>query len=249
MKSPWFYAPSIPEIGHSFELESDEARHASKAARLKVGDSATVGNGVGLTAPVILEEIHRSRVRVRVESIERAEPRHPEFHLASALPKGDRLATLLSMATQVGFTSFTPLTCERSVALPSQATPDRWSRVVREAGKQSRQAWLPEIKPATTPAVFSDTRPSGAKLLLMDPSGEFISEWLRRASQDPPPSIYVLIGPEGGFTQAEIEHTIQKGAELTAVATGILRIETAAVATLSRLAELSEARPGHSPPT
>jgi 16S rRNA (uracil1498-N3)-methyltransferase len=131
----WFHAVSIPGEGEPVELDPAEGRHATRSRQLENGEEIALSDGAGTAARAILSEGERRRASaVVVERIlHPAPPRR--LHLASALPKGDRLSTLLSMETQLGMTDFTPLAARRSVVQPSAETPGRWQRIAREACK------------------------------------------------------------------------------------------------------------------
>ncbi len=235
MKRPWFYAETIGPPGEILELDPEEARHAGKAARLRPGDQAVISDGQGQTATMEIQESARGRIVGRIEKTTLWPRTRPALHLASALPKGDRLATLLSMATQIGLHSFTPLQCERSVVPAPEAIPDRWPRIVREAAKQSHQAWLPELRASQPLAAYAEHMKGAAQRIQLDPSGV---PWPTRgpeAAGATPEAIALLVGPEGGFTEAETEALQRQGVVTRALHTGILRIETAAVVGLSAL--------------
>jgi len=240
MKLPWFHAEFIGEAGERVEFNPNEARHAGKSARLRVGDEAVLSDGKGRTARAQIDQSEKSRLVCVIESTQNWPRPLPAFHLASALPKGDRLSTLLSMATQVGITTFTPLHCERSIATAPDATPERWLRIIREAAKQSRQPWQPEILAGTTPSDYAAQAMDSVSLIQLDPAGEPASPWLKGAITEPPDAIALLVGPEGGFTPDETDHLRSRGATSLNLATGVLRIETAAVAGLACLALLRE---------
>ena len=248
MKAPWFYAETLGSVGDIVELDPEEARHAGKAARLRSGDRAVISDGRGRAVWLVIEESAKGRVTGRVEKMESWPRLRPALHLASALPKGDRLSTLLSMATQVGIASFTPLQCERSIATAPDATPERWLRIVRESAKQSRQPWHPEILASGTPGAYAAQAMTSATLVQLDPAGEPSSPWLKRALADPPAAIALIVGPEGGFTAGETAELRNQGARSLALTTGLLRIEAAAVAGLACMALLREPEaPDHDP--
>ena len=240
MKLPWFHAEVIGETGERVEFDPNEARHAGKSARLRVGDEAVLSDGKGRTARARIDQSEKSRLLGVIESTQSWPRPLPALHLASALPKGDRLSTLLSMATQVGITSFTPLQCERSIATAPDATPERWLRIVRESAKQSRQPWHPEILARGTPGAYAAQAMTSTSLVQLDPAGEPTSPWLKHALADPPGAIALIVGPEGGFTPGETAGLRKQGARSLALTTGVLRIETAAVAGLACLALLRE---------
>src|SRR3989344_4555511 len=86
----------------------------------------------------------------------------PAVHLACALPKGDRAAVLLDMATQLGMVRFTPLMCARNVVKPGANSRERLRRICLEACKQSRRFYLPEIEAPARPPRPGRGRPPGS---------------------------------------------------------------------------------------
>ncbi len=232
MAARWFHAPSIPPEGEALELDPREGHHATRARHLESGEEIVLSDGAGTTARAILSEGgRRSATAVVVERTLHPEPAR-RLHLASALPKGDRLATLLSMATQLGMTDFTPLAARRSVVQPSEATPDRWLRIAREACKQSRRPWQPVFHPPSSP-VESVKAATESIVALMDSEGEPMASLLG----EKPPHRLLLVGPEGGFDENEIADMASSGARRFALADATLRIETAATAALAVLAQ------------
>ena len=237
MKAPWFYAEALGSLGDVVELDPEEARHAGKAARLRSGDRAVISDGRGRAVWLVIEESAKGRVTGRIEKTETWPRLRPALHLASALPKGDRLSTLLSMATQIGIESFTPLQCERSVVPAPDSVPERWQRIVREAAKQSQQAWWPELRASQSPAHYAEQMRGSARVLQLDPEGERLEP---SAQTEETQALALLVGPEGGFTEKETQALRGLGAHSWALSTGILRIETAAVAGLASLALIRE---------
>jgi 16S rRNA (uracil1498-N3)-methyltransferase len=230
----WFYAETIPPVGETVALDPQEARHATRARHLQAGAEATVCDGAGTTARIVLADVNRRSATGIVQERTAHPPPAHRVHLASALPKGDRLATLLSMATQLGMTDFTPLLARRSVVLPSPETPERWSRILREACKQSRRAWQPTIHPPATPLESLKNASVQSVSLLMDAAGKPARVLLNH----PPGDRLLLVGPEGGFDAEESATLVAAGAQPMALTTATLRIETAAAAALAIL-ELS----------
>ena len=232
VSDPFFYCPSLAEADVNATLTGDEARHASGARRLRPGDRVTLFNGHGLTAGAELVAFGERGMTAdfRVQDRHQQPVPRPGLHLACALPKGDRLGTLLDMATQLGMTSFTPLLCEHSVVKPAAAAIERWRRICLEACKQSRRAWLPQLLPAADPGtVAREAAGHDASAWIAHPEGQTLDAKFFAAGGDR----YFLIGPEGGFTAAEVAAAEAHGARRVALGEGILRIETAALALLA----------------
>ena len=245
MAEPWFYLNPLPHRTAAaggadapdaiVELPKEEARHVAGARRLRAGDALVLCDGAGGLAHGVLLAGTRGEIRVRVLEVEEVARPTPALHLASALPKGDRLTSLLSMATQLGMTSFSPLQCTHSVVRTSASTPERWARIAREACKQSRRAHLPEFRSARAPRqVAQEAAAAGESVLLFDPSGPHLpqrllaEECLRQAC-----ALHLLVGPEGGFSSREIEEIRGLDGLVCRLSDGVLRCETACAAVLA----------------
>ena len=172
MADPWFHVAELPAEGELARLDEDEARHARSVRRLAAGDGVVLFDGRGRRAAAVLCEVGRKGVSARVDAIAEQPRPQPALHLVSAMPKGDRLAQMLSIGTQLGMTSLTPLECRRSVARPGAAARERWPRILREACKQSRRTWVPEIHEACTPEQIFGRKDENDALILLDPAGE-----------------------------------------------------------------------------
>jgi 16S rRNA (uracil1498-N3)-methyltransferase len=199
---------------------------------MRAGDRVVLFDGAGTLARAQIAATAGGRVELTLLERERQPPPIP-LHLACALPKGDRQATLLDMATQLGMTDFTPLACEHSVVEPGPNSALRWQRICLEACKQSRRAFLPHLHAARAPAELA--REHGAlALLIAHPDGQAFAQAGARLT---PAGAMLLIGPEGGFTPQEVAMVRAAGGESVALGGAILRVETAATALLALVAE------------
>lgn len=236
MSSPWFFAEHIPSDGELVALTTEEARHATAARRLALGNALTLFDGNGALAQAAITGLPtRGRgLELRVQSRLQAPASRRELHVAAALPKGDRAATLIDMATQLGMTAFTPLVCTHSVVMPTRV--DRWQRICIEACKQSRRAYLPQLNESASPvaAIKAFTSAPGANngtcALYAHPGGRALA-----AADFSAARCLLLIGPEGGFSDDEVATMTAAGAARIDLGVGILRVETAAVALLAAL--------------
>jgi 16S rRNA (uracil1498-N3)-methyltransferase len=235
MSKSRFYAPRDFVVGDSVELDTEQSRHAIKSRRLKSGDSVELLNGDGQIAIAVLTpESSRSAAVLTVQEVSIEEP--PEFDLtiAVAVPKGDRQNFLLDMLTQLGVNRIVPLNCDYSATRANDKLVAKWRRLVIESCKQSGRAWFPEIgSPADTFVFGKRACEQGAHLLLADPKGESWQEYCR--SSHSTATVVCLVGPEGGFSDNEVQAMLSFGAKRVTIASHILRIETAAVAIASLL--------------
>jgi len=194
----------------SLELSQDDAHHLLRVLRLRDGESVTVGDGRGSWRPsVVTGNALAATGDIVVESAD------PRLTIATAIPKGDRVEWMVQKLTELGVSEIVLLHCERSIV--------RWKgdrgaqqlarlvRVAREAAVQSRRVWLPQLR---GPVDFAEAAAlPGA--VVADPDGEALES-----------ASLVLIGPEGGLTEAErrlCKRSIGLGRN-------VLRVETAAVA-------------------
>lgn len=232
-----FYFPQLTGKDDRIELSGDEVRHAVGARRLRVGDKLLLFNGHGLIADVEIERVLRNRLTASVISVEQRDPPATQLLLASAIPKGDRINSLLDMSTQLGMTLFVPLICERSVVQVSDPKLQRFNRICINACKQSRRYFVPKIHPALSlPEMLGKYDDPETVILLADLAGQPITtNGIRRKLIDTPRRIIIVVGPEGGFSESEAALMASHRVLNVRLSDAILRIETACVCALSQL--------------
>jgi 16S rRNA (uracil1498-N3)-methyltransferase len=231
MFDPMFYCTELTGPGNTITLQGPEARHVAGSRRLKVGDGICLFDGRGTVGRATIASIDRraKTIVAKVEECQAVPAPTPSIELACALPKGERLAILLDMTTQLGMAAFRPLECQRSVVKSGSMARARWQRICAEACKQSRRPHLPTIHlPATPAQVLADT--NGCDIWVADPTGVKIAAVkAERASG----RLLLMVGPEGGFSDNELAHLLRAGGQMINLGDSILRIETAAVVLLS----------------
>lgn len=231
MAEPLFYYEHLADTGTTLTLTGDEARHAAASRRLLAGETLWLFDGRGGLARATLLDVKARghMLDLRIDEKLTEPPPKPAIHLACALPKGDRQGTLLDMATQLGMTEFTPLTCERSVVRPGANSAGRWLRICLEACKQSRRSYLPVLHPSATPRelVAQEAR-RARRIWIAHPSAAAIAI-SHAVEQNSAADVTILVGPEGGFTEQEVERATGAGAQPVTLGPAILRVETAAV--------------------
>ena len=230
MPAAWFHVDSMPAVDSAALLDAKEAKHAVGSRRLAPGDRVMLFDGFGTVAEAVLtgDRAAGGDVEVEVGTSRRVASPSPRIELAASLPKGDRMSTMLDMATQVGMSAFRPLTCDHSVITADQKRrdpSDRWRRVMLEACKQSRRSWMPELLEAASPAaVVADAEARGAMVVMGDANGT-----PPNAIETDADVVVVLVGPEGGFSPIEFEMLKAQGVVPIRIGDGVLRVEAAAV--------------------
>jgi 16S rRNA (uracil1498-N3)-methyltransferase len=229
-------APLAP--GAEFELSEDEAHHLSAVRRVRSGDAVIVVNGGGLEAEGILRT-QGKRCSVAIERITRellAPP--PRLRCACALTKSSAFEDILQRAVELGMTHYQPLMADRSVVeldeRRAEKKREKWTRHGIEALKQCERLWLPEIGEPTKVADFLRSSPGGRVLLLEERSPEAppLAQLVPTLANE---DVTLLIGPEGGWSDAERALARTSGCQPTSLGEVILRAETAWLASLALL--------------
>ncbi|MCP4797258.1 MAG: 16S rRNA (uracil(1498)-N(3))-methyltransferase [Phycisphaeraceae bacterium] len=230
MPAAWFHVDSMPAVDSAALLDAKEAKHAVGSRRLAPGDRVMLFDGFGTVAEAVLtgDRAAGGDLEVEVGTSSRVAPPSPRIELAASLPKGDRMSTMLDMATQIGMSAFRPLNCDHSVITADKKRrdpSDRWRRVMLEACKQSRRAWMPELLGAASPAeVVADAEARGAMVVMGDADGTAPNTIETDADV-----VVVLVGPEGGFSPTEFGMLKTQGVVPIRIGDGVLRVEAAAV--------------------
>lgn len=215
----------LPGAGEAARLLPEEAAHA-RARRLSAGDSVALFDGSGRQAQAILTRLDRRGGEVRVEEVFEAADPGPPIGLSVAGLRGGRLAWIAEKATELSVSRLTIVASGRTQSFrASRGILERLDRVAREAAKQCEAARWPEIAgPVGFERALSED-PFSHRLFL-DVEGEPFPAAL------PGRPVVLLVGPEGGWTDAERQAARARGWTLAALPAGKLRAETAAIAAL-----------------
>lgn len=220
---------SSPINGSHAALTGAEAHHLSHVLRARAGETVTLFDGSGDEFSARIESIGRSAVELKIldrRSVYRESS--VRLTLAIALPKGERQRWLVEKAVELGVAEIIPLTTKRGVAQPTSSALERLRRAVIEASKQCGRNCLMEI---AEPREWSDLAAADAEAtrLIAHPGGNALREAMAPIT-DGAARIVAAIGPEGGFTDEEVNQGVVAGWKLTGLGSRILRVETAAIA-------------------
>ncbi len=211
-----FFVPADAMLGDRFPVPSSIERQVRGVLRLRDGARVVLLNGDGMEAECVLEG---TDCVIVVRRANRAEPTH-RLTVAQALLKGDALEDVIQHGTEVGIAAFQLVLAERCVAREiSDRRLDRLRSIAREAAEQSERGIIPAVD---APVPVAKVMSSGA-VLLHERAGE---DGL--AGLDPPAT--VIIGPEGGWTDAEVTSARAAGVPVVGLGPRILRSQTVAVA-------------------
>lgn len=223
------YFVEQPISGSEAVLEGPEAHHLAHVMRAKAGDDVTLFDGSGAEFAARVAKVGRSEVLLEVlarQEIDRES--RVRITLGVALPKGDRQRWLVEKGVELGVARIVPLETDRGVAQPVDKALDRLRRGVIEASKQCGRNRLMEIAPPQDWQRFVADAPELAARWIAHPGSSGVTAI---CVQEVPATTecYLGIGPEGGFTNAEVEAAEASGWRTVDLGPRILRIETAAL--------------------
>lgn len=226
---PWAQAA---ESAATFVLEGDEGRHAASVRRVRTGEQLMVTDGVGhwVTGEVV-RVAGRDQVELLLTGGGYEPPARPHVTVVQALPKGDRGPLAVELLTEVGVDRIVPWQAERCVTRWSAERADkgrhRWQRVAHEATKQSRRVWQPEVAPLATTAEVA-AMCSASPLALACHEHQATEPLVDVVSPlEVPDEALIIIGPEGGMTDAETNQFVAAGAHLVGMGPEVMRTSTA----------------------
>ena len=223
-------------VGEVVAVEGDEAHHAVAVRRLRVGEQVVLTDGLGGSVQGPVASTGKRIFEVSVESVDRVAPASPEVVVVQAIPKGDRGELAVEVLTEVGVARIVPWAAARSVAVwkseRAAKSLARWRATAREAAKQARRSWFPEVcEPAATPEVAAVL--AGADLAVV--LHEEATTSLGAVPVPPEGRIVVVVGPEGGLTGEEVDAFVAAGAVSVRLGAEVLRTSTAGVAAVAAI--------------
>jgi 16S rRNA (uracil1498-N3)-methyltransferase len=210
---PRFLADLIDTAAGTARLPEDEARHLSQVLRLATGDEVAVFDGAGREFRARVERVARDGVDLRLlEEFPAAPEPAVRLTLAQAVLKGEKMDEVVRDATMMGVAAIEPLVTEHTAAhMKAGRAPERWRRVAIASAKQCRRAVVPAIG---TGSAFPDWLPqdrAGMRLLLVEPSAAVEGHPVSTLGSTRPDSASLTVGPEGGWSVAEIEAAVRAG--------------------------------------
>lgn len=217
-----FYQPLLSK-GVEY-LDEEESRHI-RVLRLHVNDRIHVTDGKGLLFHATITSIDKNKCEFEVTKVNQTTKKPLPIHLFVAPTKNsDRMEWLTEKATEIGVASVTMVQCEHSER--KNINHDRLVKMAVSAMKQSQQSWLPEIKPLTSFDEIVKTSFDQNFIAYVDHTNP---DQLKNLAT-PGKSYALLIGPEGDFTQGEIDLALKNNWKKVSLGPTRLRTETAALA-------------------
>ena len=224
---PVFLAERSQLNADTVTLAGAEGRHAATVRRVRAGERVDLTDGAGLLAECVVTSTAADRLELRVIS-RRTEPRPDPLVVAvQAIPKGSRAELAVEMMTEVGVDVIVPWAAARCVPRwhgeRGARAVARWRDTAREAAKQARRAWIPDVSDVATTDDVADMIRAAACALMLEPGAQ-----VRLADVPVPPSgaVVIVAGPEGGLTELEIGALAAAGAVRARLGPSVLRTST-----------------------
>jgi 16S rRNA (uracil1498-N3)-methyltransferase len=215
-----------------------DAHQVKDVLRMKAGEHLELFTGDGQVHEAKIIGLAKDRIDCEIifSTAAESEPK-TKITLAQGLPKGRKMDLIVEKCVELGVRQIIPMLTERTVA--KETKPLRWRKIAKEAAEQSKRALIPEIKPLTK---FEDVLSLKAEFDLAIIPWELEQKTTLKQALTPhcsllpaPSSILLLIGPEGGFSEAEIAAAKKAGFISVSLGPRILRTETAGLAALAAI--------------
>lgn len=228
------------QVGAVLDLNGPEAKHAVSVRRMRVGEAIQLTDGGGLRVRGLVDSIVGNNLHVRVSSVEQDEAPKIQLTLIQALAKGDRDELAIQAATELGVTRVIPWEADRSVSrwigLKEAKGVERWQSIVTEAAKQSLNTWHPIVAKPIKGVSVSELVKDFDQILVLDPTA---AQGIGVKNLPKSGSIALVVGPEGGISDAELEALEKSGAHRVNLGAPVLRTSTAGVAAISGILALT----------
>lgn len=231
--------------GEAIKISGGDANHLARSLRARRGDRLTAVDGAGNCAVVELIDFDKATITARrVSEIQRVVSER-KIILADCLPKQNRFDNIIEKATELGVDKIEPLISERTIARPNslreKSKLERWNKIAKEAAEQCARDtipaigniralddWLKEISPLAEDSLLlfcweRETATTVRKIL---------SGYRNSGSNG---KIFVLIGPEGGFSDDEAHKIKSAGGVSVTLGNRVLKTDTAAISVLAMI--------------
>ena len=238
------FSPAPLSENTDVTLVGDQARYIGRVLRLKPGDGFTIFDGKGGEYPATVATVSKTQVEINVAAIQEQNAQSPlAIHLLQGVSRGERMDFVVQKATELGVHRITPVLTEFSVVKldPNRAKKreQHWLNIAISACEQCGRNRLPYIDaPQSLRNWFGenlDSNPDNSDTrILLRPGSESALVSIAKPAGD----LTLLIGPEGGFSDAEYEQAGIAGFKAASFGPRILRTETAAIAAIAVLQSL-----------
>ena len=225
-----FFVDDLPTtVGQKYEFANEDANHAIRVLRMQGGDYFNLSDGKGKWSHVEVLEVHKKHMTVVVIESGFQEPLETSFTVIQAIPKGDRVKEAIELCTEGGADRIVMWKAARSIG-KSDDKIEKLQNTAREASKQSRRFRIPAVVGvATTTNIIDEIAKVDLAIVFHESAPMKLSQVITPGAK----KIAIIIGPEGGLTDDEIESFAAAGAKVALMGRPVLRSAHAGLAALS----------------
>ncbi|GAB4192174.1 MAG: 16S rRNA (uracil(1498)-N(3))-methyltransferase [Calditrichia bacterium] len=228
-----FYIPNLTTKNTEIILPEEESHHIIHVLRMKTGETIRLTNGKGLRCNAVISDISHGKATCTIENKEQVSPEKPSIILAAALIKESHFEWLLEKATELGVSEIVPLITKR--VTHKRFRRQRLEKIIVSAMKQSQRCYLPVLhEPIPVHAFLThlDAEENPVCILFEKMKG---AQPLSQVSLNRSDKMFLTIGPEGGFTDDEVDQFLKTGFIAASLGEYRLRAETAAITALAQI--------------
>ena len=229
-----FYLENTAGLGQGGSIQGPDAKHIRTVLRMKAGDHLIVFDGQGNDFEAEIEQVTTTDIKiVPLKKVKMKTDSPVQITLAQAMLKGKKMDLLARQITELGIARWMPFISERAVPTPKSDKQkkrlQRWQTIMVESLKQCRRSRLPRIDPVVSfEQALEAAEEVNFKLIFWEEETQSLHETLAKAPKDQSP-IFAVLGPEGGFSEAEINFAKSLGYHSVSLGPRILKAETATV--------------------
>lgn len=218
-------------------FDAELAHHMGTVLRLMPGEQVTVCTGDGMAYVVELEQFTKDSVTGRIiERLENQTETDVQIVLYQGMPKGDKLELIVQKCTELGVSAVIPVETSRSIVHldGSKAAKklERWQKIAQEASQQSKRVQVPTVGPYLSwkQCLQQLREQDGLTIVFWEDEQTKSLKTMLRSQEQKPARINLIVGPEGGLSEAEVQQLREIGAVSVSLGKRILRTETAGMA-------------------
>lgn len=235
-----FFVPQL--YNEEMYIEGVDARHISKVLRMQPGDKLQIVSDDGVSAMAEITAIASERVSVRcLEKLAESHEPRVRLVLAQGLAKGEKMDFIIQKAVEMGAYSVIPVAMEHSVVRLDGAKAakkvERWQKIAESAAKQSKRDIIPQVQPVQSMAEMLASGDYETKIIAYECEDRLSLKAALKAAEAAGgiKELLLIIGPEGGISEGELELARQAGAVPVSLGRRILRAETAGLVAISAI--------------
>ncbi len=233
-------------VGDSVDLDGAEGHHAVTVSRMRAGQSILLADGSGAVAACRIAEVGKGALSATVDSIVTEPEPQPRFTLIQALAKGDRDLMAIEVGTELGVDEVLAWEADRSIVRwrgeRAEKAQRKWQNTLVAATKQARRSRVPVLGAVADRAAVVDRIAAADLAFVLHESATTPLSAIKPEELPGSGEIVLVVGPEGGISDAELAEFLDAGARVVLLGSTVLRTSTAGSAAIAVLSSLGRWR-------